>query len=106
MAQQDPLIINEAQLILAEKRTSLAALRTGIAIIALPLAVASVLIVASRYYNLTQVLGLMIPVLVLCTALAVLGTWLVVRSLVKLHREELMLKELKRRHSIIAEFMD
>ncbi len=107
MADGDRLIINEAQLVLAEKRTSLAALRTGIAVMALPMTVISFLIVASHYYQLTEnVLFLLIPLLVACTGLGALGAFLVIRSMVRLHREEELIQKLKRQNSIISEYMD
>ena len=67
------IIINEAQLILAEKRNSLAVLRTGIAVPVLPLSVVSFLIVTSKYYNLIHVVHLFLPLMILCTILAILG---------------------------------
>jgi hypothetical protein len=60
------VIINEVQLLLAEKRTTLASMRTGIAVFALPLSVLSVLISASKCYDVLQVIHLPVPLLVLC----------------------------------------
>ena len=71
--ESENIIINEAQLILAEKRTSLAVLRTGIAVLVLPLSVVSFLIVTSKYYNLIHVVHLFLPLMILCTILAILG---------------------------------
>ena len=82
----DTIIINEVQLILAEKRTSLAAMRTGIAVFSLPLSVLSVLVATSRYYDITSVLPFLIPLLTISAALVVLGTYLVVRSAIRIHR--------------------
>ncbi|MGD8531597.1 MAG: hypothetical protein PVG97_11500 [Syntrophobacterales bacterium] len=66
---QESLIINEVQLLLAEKRTSLATLRTGIAVLILPLSVMSLLIATSRYYDVVQVIPLIVPVITMCAAL-------------------------------------
>jgi uncharacterized membrane protein YidH (DUF202 family) len=100
------IIINEVQLILAEKRTSLAALRTGIAVFAIPLSVMGVLVATSRYYEILDVLHLFILVMVMNVLLLALGSYLVVRAIIKLRREDRMILDIKRRHSAIAEFMD
>jgi uncharacterized membrane protein YidH (DUF202 family) len=100
------IIINEVQLILAEKRTSLAALRTGIAVFAIPLSIMGVLVATSRYYEILDVLHLFILVMVMNVLLLALGSYLVVRAIIKLRREDRMILDIKRRHSAIAEFMD
>lgn len=105
MASEDPLIINEAQLILAEKRTYLASLRTGITVMALPMTVISFLIAASHYYQAAKVLGLLVPLLLVCTLLGAVGAYLVLRAMLKLHRAEKMLKELKAQHSLLNRFI-
>lgn len=106
MDQQDPLIINEAQLILADKRTHLATLRTSIAVLALPLTVVSFLIAASKYYHISEVIWLLAPLLLACLGLLGLGTYLVWRSLGRLRHAEAVLNELKRRHSVLSEIME
>ena len=105
-AESDGIIINEIQLLLAEKRTSLAAMRTGIAVFVLPLSVLSVLIATSKYYDMIQVLHLMLPLLGLCAALVVLGAYLVIRAIIRIRREDRHILDIKRKHSRIAEFLD
>ena len=105
-AESDGIIINEIQLLLAEKRTSLAAMRTGIAVFVLPLSVLSILIATSKYYDMIQVLHLMLPLLGLCAAMVVLGAYLVIRAIIRIRREDRHILEIKRKHSRIAEFMD
>ena len=100
------IIINEVQLLLAEKRTSLAAMRTGIAVFALPLSVLSVLIATSRYYDIIHVLHLLIPLLLISTALVLLGTYLIVRSIIKIRHYDRIILELKRKHGKIAPYID
>jgi len=100
------IVINEAQLILAEKRTSLAVLRTGIAVLALPLSVASLLIVTSKYYDIIQVMHLFLPLMVLCTILSVLGAYLIIRSIVRIHHYDRLIKDLKHKYSLLAELVD
>jgi hypothetical protein len=107
-AKREPasVVINEVQLILAEKRTSLASMRTGIAVFALPLSVMSVLIATSKFYNVIHVMHLLVPLLVICAALVFLGSYLIIRSLVRLHRYDQLILDIKRKHSQIAEFID
>jgi len=104
--QFDTVVINEAQLILAEKRTSLSVMRTGIAVLAIPLGVTSLLIATSRYYDLLHVMHLMVPLMVLNSVLVVLGIYLIVRAFRRLHHQDRMMREIKRSHSCIAEFID
>ena len=100
------IIINEIQLILAEKRTSLSATRTGIAVIALPLSLVSLLIATSKFYDAFHVLHWLIPLMVLNVALLFLGAYLIIRSLVRIHHYDLLIKEIKLKHSAVAEFLD
>ena len=105
-ARIDTIAINEVQLLLAEKRTSLAVMRTGIAVLILPLSVLSVLIATSRYYDFIHVLHLMVPLLILNLLLAIFGTYLVLRSAVRMHHYDKLILQIKQKHSTIAEFID
>ena len=100
------IIVNEVQLVLAEKRTSLAQLRTGIAVFAFPLSVFSVLIATSKYYEVKDILGLFISLMVLCIGLAVLGTYLVQRSVTKIRHHDQIIAQLKKEHKSLAAFVD
>ena len=100
------IVMGEVQLILAEKRTSLASLRTGIAVAAIPLSIMSLLVATSRYYEILNVLTLFVPFGLLNAALLCLGAYLIVRSMRRLVREDRMIREIKRKHSAIAEFID
>jgi uncharacterized membrane protein YidH (DUF202 family) len=100
------MAINEAQLLLAEKRTALAVLRTGIALIALPMSIMSFLIATSRYYEVVKVLHLLIPLGILCLLLGGFGGMLVFSSLKRMQRYDRLIREIKRRHSIVAKFLD
>jgi hypothetical protein len=104
--ESDAVIIGEAQLILAEKRTSMAAMRTGIAVFALPLSVLGLLIATSRNYDLLHVLPLIIPLGIMLTALVVLGSYLIVRSLRNMHHYDRMMGQLKNCHSKLSRFLD
>ena len=102
----DNVIINEVQLLLADKRTSLAAMRTGIAVFALPLSVFSVLIATSRYYDVIKVMHWLVPLLVLCGAMVVLGSYLIIHAIARIHRHDRLISRLKQKHSRIAEFLE
>ena len=99
-------LVGEIQLILAEKRTSLAFLRTGIAVFALPLSVLSALIATSKYYEFANVMHLIIPLLVLCAILVALGSYLIVRAVIRVRHYDRIVSRIKQKHSILREFLD
>ena len=103
--ESNSIAINEAQLLLAEKRTSLAVMRTGIAVLALPLSVLSVLIATSKHYDVLDVLYLIVPLSVLLLTLIALGAFLIVASSVRMRHYDGLIREIKRRHSVVAEFI-
>src|SRR5438067_13512106 len=105
-AEDSALLFNEVQLILAEKRTALSSLRTGIAVFVLPLSVLSLLIATSRYYDSARVIPLIVPLMVLNAALICLGSYLIIHSMRRIHRYDRLVRDLKREHSIIADFID
>jgi len=90
--------LGEVELILAEKRTALSLLRTGIAILALPLSVLSFLVATSQLYDARNVLSLLIALLSMCVGLTLLGIFLVVRAVLKIHAYDSMLNQAKLRH--------
>lgn len=100
------IIINEVQLILAEKRTSLSAMRTGITVFVLPLSVLSVLIATSKYYDVLQVMHLIVPLLIICAALVVLGSYLIIRAIIRIRHQDNLILQLKRKHIWISEYID
>src|SRR4051794_37078831 len=102
----DAVIFGEIQLILAEKRTALSSLRTGIAIFALPLSVLSVLVATSKYYDVLKVLHFLLPLLLLNAGLIALGGYLIFHAISRIRRFDRHIRELKRQHSAIAEFID
>jgi uncharacterized membrane protein YidH (DUF202 family) len=102
----DSTVFGEIQLLLAEKRTALSAMRTGIAVFALPLSVLSVLVATSKYYEAVRVLHFLLPLLALSVGLVVLGSYLIIHSVLRLRHYDRLIKELKLRHSRIAEYID
>src|SRR6059036_2482477 len=103
---RDSVIFGEIQVLLAEKRTALAALRTGIAVFALPLSVLSALIATSRFYSMEKVMPLLAPLLLLNLGLVVLGCWLVLRSIRRIHHFEHRIRELSQKYRSIAQFIE
>jgi uncharacterized membrane protein YidH (DUF202 family) len=102
----DNVIFGEIQVLLAEKRTALASLRTGIAVFALPMSVLSALIATSRYYRIEKVMPLLAPLMLLNVGLVVLGTWLVFRSIRRIHHFEHRIKELSQEYRSLAQFIE
>ncbi len=100
------LAMGEAQLILAEKRTSLAMMRTGIAVLALPISVLSLLIATSKHYSIVDVMHFAIPLGLLVAGLVALGAYLIVRSVIRIHHHDRMIREIKKKHSVIADWVD
>src|SRR6266853_1087838 len=101
----DNVLVNEVQLLLAEKRTALATLRAGTAVLVLPLSVLSVLVTTSRYYDVFHVLGLLISLLMVAAVLVILGGYLIIQSLIRIHRYDRLIRRIKHKHSAIAEFL-
>jgi hypothetical protein len=102
----DNVIFGEIQVLLAEKRTALSSLRTGIAVFALPFSVLSVLIATSRYYSFDRVMPLLVPLLLLNFGLVVLGSWLIYRSIRRIHHFEHRIRDLSEKYRSIAEFIE
>ena len=98
--------IARAQLILAEKRTSLSVVRTAIAVIALPLSVITALIALSRYYDVIHNLPLLVPLLLICLGLTIIGVYLFTRALRKINHYDHLLHRLKRRDPEISDLLD
>ena len=103
---KDSVVIAEVQLLLAEKRTSLSVLRTGITVLILPLSVMSFLIATEKYYDFFNTLHFMIPLIVLNLALIVLGAYLIIRSLKRMHHNDLLIKQLTSTHTMLSELID
>jgi uncharacterized membrane protein YidH (DUF202 family) len=104
--KMDSIAINEVQLLLAEKRTSLAIMRTGIAILALPLSVMSFLIATSKYYDIPDILHLIIPLGALCLFLTIFGAYLIIHSIIRMKHYDNLIYEIKREHSLVGKFIE
>jgi uncharacterized membrane protein YidH (DUF202 family) len=103
--EPDSIVINEVQLLLAEKRTSLSTMRTGITVFVLPLSVLGVLVTTSKHYDFHRVLPMIIPLLVICAGLVVIGSYLIFRAMTRLHHYDRQIRELKKDHPRIGKFI-
>jgi len=81
-------------------------MRTGIAVFALPLSVLGLLIATSKYYDAMDVLYWLVPLFVICAALVALGSYLIIRSIARLHSQDRMIFKLKQKHSHLSKFID
>ncbi len=72
----------------AEKRTHLAELRTGIGILTIPLSLLAILVATSSYYSVAEVIGFIIGLSLGILTLAIIGMYLVSRSLTRLRSDE------------------
>ena len=99
-------LYRDVNLLLAEKRTSLSVMRTGIAVLVLPLSVLSLLIATSKYYDIFHVMNMFIPLMVMNAILIILGSFLVVRSFLKMRHYDSLIQKLKKKHSAVSEFID
>ena len=70
------------------------------------LSVLSVLIATSRYYSIGKVMPLLVPLLLLNFGLVVLGSWLIYRSIHRIHHYERRIRELSQKYRSIAEFIE
>jgi len=104
--KSDNIAINEVQLVLAEKRTGLSVMRTGIAFLALPISVLSVLIAMSKYYDYLQVLHLLIPLGLILLLLTALGSYLIIRSVIRMKHYDQLIHKIKTKHHQIEEFIE
>ena len=102
--ENEAVHISHIQLILAEKRTSLAVLRTGVVVLSLPLSVVTVLVATSRYYDFLDAYHLLVPLLGLCAGLVLLSAYLVLRSLRRIHNQDLLINKIKKEDPRIAAF--
>ena len=81
-------------------------MRTGIAVLVLPLTIMSFLIATSKLYDVFHVLHFLIPLAILSLALIVLGSYLIIRSIIRMQHYYHLILKIKKSHSVIGEFID
>jgi uncharacterized membrane protein YidH (DUF202 family) len=101
----DTPTFNEVQLRLAEKRTSLSPMLTGIAVFAFALSVLSVLIATSKAYDVHEVMIWLVPLVILCLGLTVLGIYLITRAVIRIQRYDRLRDKLKSNSARLAELL-
>jgi uncharacterized membrane protein YidH (DUF202 family) len=101
----DLMTFNEIQLLLAEKRTSLSTMRTGIAVFAFPLSVLSVLIATSKSYDVHEVMGWLVPLVLLNLGLTALGIYLITKAVQRIRHYDRLIDGYKRKHTRLAELL-
>jgi hypothetical protein len=52
------------------------------------------------------VMHLIVPLLIICAALVVLGSYLIIRSIIRIRHQENLILQLKRKHMWISEYID
>jgi uncharacterized membrane protein YidH (DUF202 family) len=102
--REEGVAVSRIQLVLAEKRTSLAVMRTGIGVFTLPLSVVTVLVATSRYYDFLETSHFLIPLLILCAGLVVLAIYLVHRSVMRIWKQDALIRAIKREDPGLTEF--
>ena len=102
----DTDIYNSVNLLLAEKRTSLAVLRTAIAIFTLPLSVFTVLTATSSYYEASESLHFIVPLLAICILLAIIGIYLILKSFKRLRYVDQKIQKIKSKEECIKDILE
>lgn len=101
----EQLPLQEVQLLLAEKRTSLSTLRRGIAVLVLPVSVVSFLVATSQFWDILDVPYLMAPLLAFCAALVGIGSYLVMRAVVRIHAFDQKIEALSRQDGVLRDLV-
>ena len=104
--EKEVILINEIQILLEEKRTSLAVMRTGIGVLVMQILVSGFLIATSKSYQFMQLLHMAIPFYVINAFLVVLGSYLIISSLIHIRRYDRIILAVKKRYRRISDLMD
>jgi putative Mn2+ efflux pump MntP len=88
-------IKDEISLLNCRKKTSLAVFRTAYAMITLPLSVFTILIATSGYYVAIELLHFIVPTIIICSLLLIIGVYLIFRSFYKIKKFEKYIKKLE-----------
>ena len=80
-------------------------MRTGIAMLALPLSIFSALIATSKYYEITHVWPLLALVSSINLLLIAFSAYLIIRSLLRMHRYDQAIAAIKREHEALKKLI-
>jgi hypothetical protein len=100
------LLINEVELLLSEKRTSLATMRTGIGLLPIPLSIFMIIIAIYAQYEPVNFMFAIILIAIFCIGLVMLGVYLIVAALKKIHYYDNKVDDLKKRDEEVKELVD
>ena len=100
------MIAYEIRLVLDEKRTSISVLITGISILLAQLIIQGFLIATSQFYKIIDVLHIVIPFYIINIVLVFLSFYLIIHSLLRIRHYNSLILRLKKRHSVLSDFMD
>jgi len=103
--RESSYIYNTVSLLLAEKRTSLSMLRTAIAIYTLPSSIFTILVATSRYYDISSTIHFVIPLVIICLALVILGTYLFLRSFKKIKEIDHKIHEIVKKDECMRDIL-
>jgi Kef-type K+ transport system membrane component KefB len=81
-------------------------MRTGIAVLVLPMSVISVLIATSKYYDITHILYLLVPLGILNIALLIIGPYFIIRSISRMRKYDKHIQQIKLKYSAISEIIE
>ena len=105
LAIDHKLVMSEVQLLLAEKRTAFALLRTGVTVSLVPLSLWTVLVATSRLWNPFEILWLLVPIMVLASALFLLGIHLVVHAVGHLRHVDRVMDGLRKKDTLLEDLL-
>ena len=74
--------------------------------LALPLSVLSLLIATSKYYDVLHVLHFLVPLGALNLILIIFGSYMIVRAVIRIHKYDRLIHQIKLKHSVIGEFIE
>jgi membrane protein YdbS with pleckstrin-like domain len=102
----DQLMIDEIRLILDEKRTFISVMSTGIFILLSQLLINSILIATSHFYEIINVLHIIIPFYIINILLVILAGYLIIHSLYRIHHFNHLILQLKKKHGLLTHSID
>ena len=97
--------INEIRLLLDEKRTSISIMITGVAVLIAQLLIYSILIATSKFYEIVEVVHLIIPFYVINLALLILACYLIIHSLFRIRHFNRLILQVKKRKGLLTDFI-
>ena len=98
-------VIDEIRLLLDEKRTSISILSTGIFILLAQLLIYSILIATSKFYEIANVLHMIIPFYIVNFILLILAGYLIIHSLFRIRHFNHLILQVKKRKGLVTDLI-